>query len=46
MSKEIKLVMYHYVRDLKNSAYPHIKGLDQSVFEKQMAVFCHMPALV
>ena len=37
MSKEIKLVMYHYVRDLKNSAYPHIKGLDQSVFEKQMA---------
>ena len=37
MSKEIKLVMYHYVRDLKNSAYPHIKGLEQSVFEKQMA---------
>lgn len=32
MSKEIKLVMYHYVRDLKNSAYPHIKGPDSFYF--------------
>lgn len=34
--KKIKLVMYHYVRDLKNSAYPAIKGLDIGIFEKQM----------
>lgn len=29
--------MYHYVRDLKRSAYPKIKGLDVSLFEKQLS---------
>jgi len=29
--------MYHYVRDLKNSRYPEIKGLDKAFFEGQIA---------
>ena len=29
--------MYHYVRDLKNSAYPEIKGLEMSDFRKQIS---------
>lgn len=28
--------MYHYIRDLKNSRYPNIKGLDISLFKKQI----------
>ena len=28
--------MYHYVRDLKNSKYPEIKGLDVSDFKNQI----------
>ena len=28
--------MYHYVRDLKNSKYPNIKGLDLDLFRKQI----------
>jgi peptidoglycan/xylan/chitin deacetylase (PgdA/CDA1 family) len=28
--------MYHYVRDLKHSRYPEIKGLDVSLFKKQL----------
>ena len=30
------IVMYHYVRDLKNSRYPDIKGLDVADFREQM----------
>lgn len=29
--------MYHYVRDLKNSRYPDIKGLDTYLFKQQLA---------
>lgn len=36
MSK-LRIVMYHYVRDLKNSRYPEIKGLDYDLFKKQIA---------
>lgn len=36
MNKEIKIVMYHYVRDLQASEYPTIKGLDVNIFEKQI----------
>ena len=36
MNKEIKIVMYHYVRDLQASTYPAIKGLDANIFEKQL----------
>ncbi len=34
--KQIHMIMYHYVRDLKNSAYPAIKGLDKALFEEQI----------
>ena len=29
--------MYHYVRDLKHSRYPNIKGLDITLFKEQIA---------
>ena len=35
MSK-LTIVMYHYVRDLQNSAFPRIKGLDISSFRRQL----------
>jgi len=31
-----EFIMYHYVRDLKNSSYPKIKGLDIKDFESQL----------
>ena len=36
MSK-LYISMYHYVRDLKHSRYPEIKGLDVSLFRQQIA---------
>lgn len=30
------IVMYHYVRDLKHSRYPEIKGLDTTLFKEQI----------
>ena len=33
---KLSIVMYHYVRDLKNSAYPRIKGLNISSFRRQL----------
>lgn len=41
MCKKIYVVMYHYVRDLKHSRYPGIKGLDVSLFEKQIDFFAN-----
>lgn len=35
MSK-LRIIMYHYVRDLENSRYPEIKGLDYELFRKQL----------
>ena len=35
----MKIVMYHYVRDYKNTRYPYIKGLDVRDFEFQIPVF-------
>lgn len=35
MSK-IHIIMYHYVRDLNNSRYPDIKGLDYKLFKQQI----------
>ena len=32
----ITIIMYHYVRNLKNSKYPNIKGLDISLFKEQI----------
>ena len=39
MKSEVTIVMYHYVRDLKNSRYPNIKGLDIKKFKKQIKFF-------
>ena len=35
----IYVVMYHYVRDIKNSKYPNLKALDVKHFEKQISYF-------
>lgn len=32
----LTVIMYHYVRDLKNSRYPSIKGLDKDLFIEQI----------
>lgn len=37
--RKVNIVMYHYVRDLENSRYPRIKGLDVKIFEKQILHF-------
>lgn len=34
--KKLTVVMYHYVRDLKHSRYPRIKGLDLNLFREQI----------
>lgn len=34
--KKLYIVMYHYVRNLKNSRYPNIKGLDYGLFKEQI----------
>lgn len=36
MTNRLTIVMYHYVRDLKNSRYPNIKGCDVSSFKEQI----------
>lgn len=38
MSK-LSIVMYHYVRDLRYSRYPEIKGLDVELFKQQLDFF-------
>lgn len=39
MKNTLAIVMYHYVRDLKNSRYPRIKGFDISEFKSQIEFF-------
>lgn len=39
MSSKLYISMYHYVRDLKNSRYPEIKGLDYHLFKQQLEFF-------
>jgi peptidoglycan/xylan/chitin deacetylase (PgdA/CDA1 family) len=36
MPTKVTVVMYHYVRDLKHSRYPEIKGLDSGLFIEQI----------
>lgn len=36
MGNKLTVVMYHYVRDLKNSRYPEIKGCDVRYFREQV----------
>ena len=35
----INIVMYHYVRPIKKSKYPNIKGLEFENFKKQINFF-------
>lgn len=30
---KLTIIMYHYIRDLKKSRYPQIKGLDIHLFK-------------
>jgi len=32
----VTVVMYHYVREIKNSRYPNIKGLEAELFKRQL----------
>lgn len=36
LENKLTAVMYHYVRDLKNSRYPDIKGCDVRLFKEQV----------
>lgn len=36
VKSSLTIVMYHYVRDLKRSPYPRIKGLDLGLFVEQL----------
>lgn len=36
MKNRLTVVMYHYVRDLRNSRYPEIKGLQTELFVEQL----------
>ena len=35
----LNIVAYHYVREIKNSKYPNIKGIEYSIFKKQIKFF-------
>jgi len=37
MNQYISIIMYHYVRNIKHSRYPDIKGLDIDLFKEQIA---------
>ena len=39
MNNKLHICMYHYTRDLLNSPYPAIKGLDLSLFIRQLDFF-------
>lgn len=39
MNNRFSVVMYHYVRDLQNTRYPAIKGLDIRMFREQLQYF-------
>lgn len=36
MKKQVTIIMYHYVRDIKNSRFPRIKALDVKLFKEQI----------
>lgn len=35
-NSKVSIIMYHYVRNLKHSKYPRIKGLDINLFKEQI----------
>jgi peptidoglycan/xylan/chitin deacetylase (PgdA/CDA1 family) len=38
-TKQLTIIMYHYVRPIKNSQYPKIKGLEINRFKRQIDYF-------
>jgi len=36
MARQVSIVVYHYVRELKHSRYPEIKGLSIELFKEQL----------
>ena len=38
-TKQLTIIMYHYVRPIKNSEYPKIKGLEINGFKRQIDYF-------
>ena len=36
MARNVAIIMYHYVRELKDSRYPEIKGISTDLFRKQL----------
>lgn len=41
MDTKVSIVMYHYVRPIAKSKYPNIKGLELSLFKKQLDFFAN-----
>ncbi len=39
LKKQLYIAMYHYTRDLRHSRYPEIKGMDITLFRKQLEFF-------
>jgi peptidoglycan/xylan/chitin deacetylase (PgdA/CDA1 family) len=39
MNSKVTIVMYHYVRDIHNSRFPKIRGLETKLFKEQIAYF-------
>ena len=37
--QKLYIVMYHYIRNLKYSRFPEIKGLDLQLFKEQIQFF-------
>ena len=35
----LNIISYHYVREIKNSKYPNINGIEYSLFKKQISFF-------
>ena len=35
----INIVAYHYVREIKNSSFPNLKGIEYNLFKKQIKFF-------
>jgi peptidoglycan/xylan/chitin deacetylase (PgdA/CDA1 family) len=46
MINPVMIVMYHYVRDLKASKFPRIKGLDARLFREQLAYLSKAHAFI
>jgi peptidoglycan/xylan/chitin deacetylase (PgdA/CDA1 family) len=44
--KKLTVVMYHYVRDIKDSKYPNIKGLETKNFINQLEFFLNNYSII